>query len=79
MTKKHFEALALAMNEARNRITRNSEFANLKALNEDIMNICEQMNPNFDREKYLKVVNKPKEPSSEIPKRMQEMLTIPSE
>lgn len=79
MTKKHFEALALAMNEARNRITRNSEFANLKALNEDIMNICEQMNPNFDREKYLKVVNKPKEPSSEIPKRMQEMLTIPNE
>lgn len=79
MTKKHFEALALAMQQAKHRISKHAEFSNIKQLNKDIMDICEQMNPNFDREKFLEVVNKPKEPSKEIPKRMQEKLTIPNE
>jgi len=79
MTKKHFEALALAMQQSKQRISKHAEFSNIKQLNKDIMDICEQMNPNFDRAKFLEVVNQPKEPSKEIPKRMQEKLTIPSE
>ena len=61
MTKKHFEALALAMQQAKHRISKHAEFSNIKQLNQDIMDICEQINPNFDREKFLEVVNKSKD------------------
>jgi len=79
MTKKHFEALALAIRDAKQRVRKAGEFSNLKQLNKEIMDICESANPNFDRVKFLEVVNQPKEPSKEIPKRMQEKLTIPNE
>ncbi len=79
LTKKHFEALALAMRNAKLKTTKKVAHETLRQLNREIMDICENANPNFDRAKYLEVVNQPKEPSKEIPKRMQEKLTIPSE
>jgi len=58
MTKKHFEALALAFQGAKQRTRKHSEFSNIKKLCYDIIEICEQANPNFDRDKFLEVVNK---------------------
>ena len=79
MTKKHFEALALAFNNAKNRTSKHAEYSNIRRLCYDIIEICEDANPNFDRERFLEAVNKPKESSKEIPKRMEEKLTIPNE
>ena len=79
MTRKQFEALAKAINGAKNRTSKHAEYSNLKKLCYDIIEICEEANPNFDSVKFLEAVNKPKEPSKEIPKRMEEKLTIPNE
>ena len=65
MTKKQFRALAIALNQAKNRISQHSEFSNIKQLNEDIMKICEDSNPNFDRVRFLEVVNNTKYDSYE--------------
>lgn len=65
MTKKQFRALAIALNSAKTRISEHSEFSNIKQLNEDIMKICEDSNPNFDRVRFLEVVNNTKYDSYE--------------
>ena len=65
MTKKQFRALAIALNQAKTRISEHSEFSNIKKLNEDIMKICEDSNPNFDRVRFLEVVNNTKYDSYE--------------
>lgn len=65
MTKKQFRALAIALNQAKTRISEHSEFSNIKKLNEDIMKICEESNPNFDRVRFLEVVNNTKYDSYE--------------
>jgi len=88
MTKKHFEALALAFQHAKNRTRKQAEHSNIRQLCYDIIEICEQVNPNFDRDKFLEVVNKSNDEvikeiiekhTGEVPKRMQEKLTIPVE
>ena len=88
MTKKHFEAIAIAFQNAKNRTRKHAEHSNIRQLCYDIIEICEQVNPNFDRDKFLKVVNKSENEvieeiiekhTGQVPKRMQEMLTIPSE
>ena len=61
MTKKQFEALATAFNNAKNRTSKHAEYSNIRRLCYDIIEICEDANPNFDREKFLEVVNKSKE------------------
>jgi len=65
MTKKQFRALAIALNHAKTRISEHAEFSNIKHLNEDIMKICEESNPNFDRVRFLEVVNNTKYDSYE--------------
>jgi ATP-dependent DNA ligase len=79
MTKKHFEALAQAFRNAKSRTRKHGEYSNIRMLCYDIIEICEQANPNFDRDKFLEVVNTPLPKSNEVPKRMQEKLTIPAE
>jgi len=79
MTKKHFEAIAIAFQNAKNRTRKHAEHSNIRQLCYDIIEICEQVNPNFDRDKFLEVVNTPLPKSNDVPKRMQEKLTIPAE
>ena len=71
MTKKHFEKIAQILGQMK----REDEFH--KMVNR-LMNFFEEENPNFDRSVFLEAVKKSSY-SSEIPKRMQEKLTIPVE